>query len=308
MRSNNGGRTLTAVFLLLVLCSGLLGGPMPPVADSQSADEAEDPGRTATLGRFIMDFAADTVGIWSAPFRLKTRDTGPLIVFAAATTFLIAGDEDIRRGVKSYAEAHGWVHDVGTTVTQMGGWGAFATAGIFLGVGLVFKEERARDTGTLAASALAQSFLVSAILKGLTGRRRPYCEDGSDRWAGPAGFFKRYEKANEGLYDSFPSGHAAAAFSLATVVALQYRHHPWVPVVAYTLAAGVGLSRMTEDRHWASDVLVGAVIGHLVARLVVHNHDKRRRLVPVLGCARRSIIFGFQFAREPDHRTGASAR
>jgi membrane-associated phospholipid phosphatase len=146
---------------------------------------------------------------------------------------------------------------------------------------------------------MVQTFLVEFFIKGLTGRQRPFIASGVDHWAGPAGFFNRYDPDYDGLYDSFPSGHSATAFSLATVVAMQYRHRAWVPVLAYTIAAGVGLTRVTMDRHWMSDVVVGAVIGHLVARLVVRSHYRRQRLVPVLGCSGRSITFGFHYNLDP---------
>jgi len=270
----------------------------PQVANDPAGGPGDNENKSA-IGRAAGEFIEDTARIWSAPFRIKDRDVAPLIVISAATAFLIAADEDIRNGAKDYSDTHGWVHDFGSAMTRMGGWGALATAGAFFGIGLVFKEERARDTGILAMNAMAQSFLVTNILKGFSGRQRPYYGDGSDRWAGPVGFFKRYEKANEGLYSSFPSGHAATAFSLATVVALQYRHRAWVQVLAYTVAAAVSLSRVTEDRHWMSDVVVGSVLGHFIARLVVHNHNKRLRLMPVLGCAGRSITFGFHYAPGP---------
>jgi membrane-associated phospholipid phosphatase len=149
---------------------------------------------------------------------------------------------------------------------------------------------------------MAQTFLVDNVLKGLTGRQRPFFADGVDHWSGPAGFFKRFDTANEGRYTSFPSGHTATAFTLATVVALQYRHRIWVPVLAYTVAAGVGLSRMAMDRHWASDVLVGAVVGHLVARLVVRNHFRRPRVVPVLACSGGAITLIIQYDLDPVDR------
>ena len=303
MRPKNGIRALTAALLIMVLSSApLMARPSPaqePPAGEAAAGRAGEAEKKPGLKQAARDFAADTGRIWSAPFRIKDRDVAPLIALAATTTFLIAADEDILAGVKSYADAHGWVHDVGSTVTQLGGLGAFATAGIFYGAGIIFKDERARDTGFLAASAMVQSFLVSHALKGFTGRQRPNYGDGADHWAGPVGFFQRYEKANEGLYDSFPSGHAATAFSLATVVALQYRHQTWVPILAYTIAAGVSVSRVTEDRHWMSDIVVGAVLGHLIARLVVRNHNKRQRLVPVLGCTGRSVTFGFHYVLGP---------
>ena len=57
---------------------------------------------------------------------------------------------------------------------------------------------------------------------------------------------------------SFPSGHSAVAFSVATSIALSDRRLA-VPAVAW--AAAVGVSRMWHGVHYASDVLVGAAVG-----------------------------------------------
>jgi hypothetical protein len=95
--------------------------------------------------------------------------------------FLIAADEGIRDGVQSFAKKHSWVGDVGPVVTQMGSIGAWATAGAFFGAGLIFKDEKARDTRYLAASAMAQTFLVKNVMKSLSGRQRPYVADGVDQ-------------------------------------------------------------------------------------------------------------------------------
>ena len=286
MRSRGNTRSATAALLLLALLA------VPLAAQ-------ETPGKDPGFKQAARDFTEDAGRIWSSPFHIKERHVGPLIVLAATAAFLIASDEDIRSAFQGYVDRHPWVDDLGPVVTQMGSLGAAATAGLFFGAGLLFKDDRARDTGYLAACAMAQSFLVEHALKGLTGRQRPYVADGEDHWTGPAGFFKRYDPDYDGRYDSFPSGHSTMAFSLATVVALQYRHTTWVPVLAYTIAAGVGLTRVTMDRHWMSDVVVGAVIGHLVARLVVRSHTRRQRLVPVLGCSGRGITLGFQYSLDP---------
>jgi membrane-associated phospholipid phosphatase len=116
------------------------------------------------------------------------------------------------------------------------------------------------------------------------------------------GFWKRFDKGEAARYVSFPSGHTANAFALATVVAMQYRDEPWVPVLAYTVAASVGLSRMVLDRHWASDVLIGAVVGHFVSRLVVRNHRRRQRLVPALACSGRAVVLSLSYDLGPGFR------
>jgi membrane-associated phospholipid phosphatase len=280
--------------LALVLGTAVPAGAAPGPAGQaagESARRAAETGDRLTLKEAGREFLSDAGRIWSSPARIKAKNILPLVGLAAATAFLIASDESIRDGVQSFAGKHAWVGDVGPVFTEMGGLAGFATAGAFFGAGLIFKDTRARDTGYLAANAILQSFLIDSFLKGMTGRQRPFIAAGEDHWAGPSGFFKRFEKGQGSYYTSFPSGHAAAAFSLATVIALQYRHRAWVPVVAYTVAAGVGLSRMTLDRHWASDVAVGAVVGHLVARLVVRNHERRQRIVPMLACTGRAVAF-----------------
>ncbi len=293
-----------AAGLAFVLLLGLGIGPLraaPAAGQDPPADAGAAPAKPDLLtpkeaGR---EFLSDAGRIWSSPARIKGKDVLPLLGFAGATTLLIASDESIHDGVQTYAAKHPWAGDASSVVTQMGGLAGFATAGAFFGAGLIFKDTRARDTGYLAANAILQSFLIDNVIKSLAGRRRPFAMDGEDHWSGPAAFFKRFGPGGSGSYGSFPSGHAAAAFSLATVVALQYRHSGWVPVVAYTLAGGVGLSRIVLDRHWASDVFIGALVGHFAGRLVVRNHDRRRRLIPMVACTGRGFILSLSYDLDP---------
>lgn len=65
--------------------------------------------------------------------------------------------------------------------------------------------------------------------------------------------------------DSFPSGHAARAFMGAELARIEYGN--WYGLGAYTIATGVGLLRMYNGRHWFHDVVAGAGIGILSARV-----------------------------------------
>jgi membrane-associated phospholipid phosphatase len=273
-------------------------GVPPPAQETAPPAERDSPKTLKEAGR---DFLRDAGRIWTSPARIGNRDVFALIAVAGGTTFLIAGDEGIRDGLQAYAAKHAWVGDVSPVVTQLGGVGGFAVAGAFFGAGLLFRDEKARDTGYLAGSAILQAMLVDNFLKVLTGRQRPYVADGEDHWGGPAAFFKGSGEDNA----SFPSGHSAAAFALATVVSMQYGRRAWVPVVAYSLAAGVGLSRMSLDRHWASDVFVGAVVGHLIGRLVVRDHARRRRLTPFAACSPRGFAISLFYDLEPAERGGS---
>ena len=68
--------------------------------------------------------------------------------------------------------------------------------------------------------------------------------------------------------NSFPSGHTATAFMGATLLAHEYGHRSvWIPICGYTVASSVAVMRVLNNRHYVSDVIVGAAIGILTAEL-----------------------------------------
>lgn len=87
-------------------------------------------------------------------------------------------------------------------------------------------------------------------------------------------------------YASFPSGHTAQAFAAATFLSEEYGHRlRWIPYVSYGIATSVGALRMANNRHYISDVLVGAGIGILSMKLSYWTHrykwNKRKMTVGV---------------------------
>lgn len=85
------------------------------------------------------------------------------------------------------------------------------------------------------------------------------------------------ETRPDGSAFSFPSGHTAQAFMAAAFLHKEYGHKSiWYSVAGYTMATAVGTCRMVSNRHWASDVLVGAGIGILSTNLVYLGHKHRK--------------------------------
>ncbi|GEP90312.1 PAP2 superfamily protein [Chitinophaga terrae (ex Kim and Jung 2007)] len=80
-------------------------------------------------------------------------------------------------------------------------------------------------------------------------------------------------RPDESSYNSFPSGHTAQAFAAATFLSEEYkdRFH-WMPYAAYGLASAVGGLRMANNRHYISDVLLGAGIGILSTKAAYWTH------------------------------------
>ena len=177
-----------------------------------------------------------------------------------------------------------WVDKVSPAVTLLGDWGVdCGIAGLFFLGGVMLKDSKARDTGLMALETLLHTGFLVQVVKHLAGRQRPSVENGQRLLASvPAAFFKRYSDRFFSRYDSFFSGHTVSAWGLATVIAENYQDHAWVPPVCYGLATLVGLSRLTEDAHWLSDVFLGAVLGYAVGKMVVRNQDRRFQFTPAL--------------------------
>lgn len=111
--------------------------------------------------------------------------------------------------------------------------------------------------GTMIRAGVAV-LLSTGLVSGLKysiGRARP--ESSGDHLR-----FRPFSGAN-----SFPSGHTAAAFAVATAVADQTRDG-WSDYVLYGAATVTALARVNDNRHWASDVIIGGLIGHLSGRWV----------------------------------------
>ena len=118
-------------------------------------------------------------------------------------------------------------------------------------------NEHWRETGFLAGEAAINSLVAVEALKYTLGRERPYQGDGS----GP--FFSGGA--------SFPSEHAAAAWSVAGVIAHEY---PGLlpKIVAYGLASLVSYSRIRSREHFNSDVFIGGMMGQMIAQDVYSRH------------------------------------
>lgn len=88
--------------------------------------------------------------------------------------------------------------------------------------------------------------------------------------------FTHVMRPDGSTYNSMPSGHTAQAFVSATLLDMEYRDtSPWISVGGYLCATATGFFRVANNRHWASDVLVGAGIGIATVKVVYLTHRYR---------------------------------
>ncbi|WP_345160319.1 phosphatase PAP2 family protein [Pontibacter saemangeumensis] len=86
----------------------------------------------------------------------------------------------------------------------------------------------------------------------------------------------KLERPNGEDTKAMPSGHTAQAFLAASIVHTELRHRSqWYGVGAYGIATSVGAIRMLKNKHWQSDVFVGAGIGILSSHLAYLSHRNR---------------------------------
>jgi membrane-associated phospholipid phosphatase len=137
-------------------------------------------------------------------------------------------------------------------------------------VGRFSNSDHLASLGLHGTEALFLGEATGQVLKDFFGRARPFVDTvpNPDNWQLMRGF------GSSDKYHSFPSGHTVAAFAAAGAVTAETSR--WWPKSTYAIgpamyggAALVGLARMYDNRHWASDVIMGAAIGTFAGIKVV---------------------------------------
>lgn len=283
-----------AVLLMLCFVPATCLSAQEAIVPPAAAPATAAPGEEERLPAYSSNFLRDEGEMWTTPFRLDLKGLLVCGTVLAATGLLVVNDEGIYEGFKTFQEKNPWVDKASPALSFLGDWGVdCGIAGLFFLGGVIARDRQARDTGLMAWETLLHTGLLVQVVKHLAGRQRPSVEGGRDYWHGPSAIFKRYDGYFSD-YDSFFSGHTVSAWGLATVIAQSYRDRTWVPPLCYGLATLVGLSRLTEDAHWFSDVFLGAVIGYAVGRMVVRNRERRFQFTPTLRPGGAGLAFSYR--------------
>jgi membrane-associated phospholipid phosphatase len=226
----------------------------------------DDPGsrREVSWRSLPKDFLRDQKDIWLFPIQLAYgRHLAPTLAISGLTAGLLIADPHAMPYFESHARNLDDINDVFDPLITTGE--VVALPASLLVAGYLRHDRYQVNTAILAGEAYADSAVVDLVMKAVTRRKRP-----SD--VPPGGsyhdtFFAGGKSPFKG--SSFPSGHAAGVFSVATVVASRYQHHKWVPWLAYGFATAISVSRVTTRGHFPSDVFVGAALGYTITRYEV---------------------------------------
>lgn len=231
---------------------------------AQQPSTAED--RDVSLRTVIPNIVQDQKSIWLFPRKLDKRSAlVPTAAFLLIGTALAVGADPPAaryfRQTTAFNAFNRAMPSAGTSAAIV------ATPFALYGAGLLRKDSKMTSTALLAGEALADSEILTEVLKPAVSRLRPSS-------LAPGGNFadtfaeggNRFSSAR----NSFPSGHTIAAFAVATVVSRRYgKQHRWIPIVAYGASAAIGLSRLTRSAHYPSDVFAGAFLGYSIGRFAV---------------------------------------
>ncbi len=219
-------------------------------ADADAVTKTSGGTRAGLVGRFVRDQRE----IWTSPAKLRFSDTEWLVPLSGISAGLFVTDHDFSKHLSQNPTTISHYK----TLSSAGVGALVGGAAGMWALGHVSHNEHWSETGFLAGEAALNSFVAVESFKYTLRRQRPYQGDGS----GP--FFQ-----SGGT--SFPSEHAAAAWSVAGVIAHEYPG-PFTKIMAYGLASLVSVSRVKAHQHFPSDVVVGSVIGNLIAQDIYSRH------------------------------------
>ena len=153
--------------------------------------------------------------------------------------------------------------------------GLFTAAGIYL-IGRADGQQKTQELGLHTMAAIALAGGEAGAIKMISGRARPFASLDN---AANFGFLRGLK---DDKYRSFPSGHTASAFAFAAAVSSETQR--WWPSTRWVIgpilyggATLTGMSRIYNEAHWASDVMLGAALGTFTGVKVVryeHSHSR----------------------------------
>ena len=208
---------------------------------------------SAYFRKFGMDFRE---AIFS-PVHWHGRDFARLAAFSGAGLLLFAFDQEIQDRFQENRSSSS--DDMASIFSPFGNGGyLLGFSAVLYAFGEIAQSDGLRKTALLSVESLAAATFFVWTAKFIVGRARPFTGDSSR-------VFRPFSMKSG--YWSMPSGHAASAFAVAETIAGQSRSTA-VDILAYSLAALAGLSRIHDNKHWASDVFLGSAVGYFAARKI----------------------------------------
>ncbi|PWV51776.1 phosphatase PAP2 family protein [Chitinophaga sp. S165] len=271
----------------LVLCSGLL---VQLNASAQSdTTHTNYTDSTGTNEEHVLTAADTTIryringaylgSIWSdlkytvaRPAHWQKKDFVKLGVVLGTAGGLLAADYEVKQFfLRNHTNF--WNSVTGQVEPFGNAYSPYLVGGMYV-AGVISGNRKLEHTSLMTAKSLLISTLIYTFAKSVVRRGRPTYYDDPLVFNAPFSMDK--------YHTSFPSGHMLTVTSVATALAEAYgEEHPWVPWVTYSIAIMTGTTRLYQERHWGSDVWLGASLGYFVTKGIFKRHrdlEKKKSL------------------------------
>ena len=216
---------------------------------------------------YLLSYLDDAKDVAIAPLRWNKNQWLGFAAFAGGTALVYSQDDEIRdffqgNQTETKDKLAKYVFD------PLGSWYLVPIFGSLYLYGLAAKNPEAETAALVTGKAIIISGAYAVVIKQVFQRKGPYDAKPPDAgyWGGPFNGFQ---------YNSFPSGHTTLAFSAAAAISTFYKDKLWIGITSYSLATMVGVSRIYDNNHWASDVVAGAVLGYAIGKLVANKQRKQ---------------------------------
>jgi membrane-associated phospholipid phosphatase len=245
--------------------------------------ETQSPPKDRFNREFVFKAGNDFKEVITSPKNWGRNDLLKLSAILGTGVILYAFDQDIQNWVQERRTSSS--NNFMKFMTNFGNGFFLASfmAGLYT-AGEITNENSLRKTALLSFESWIASSVFVVGIKAIAGRARPQTGESSHSF---------YPFSTRSVHNSFPSGHSCSAWAVATTIADQ-TDNVVVDTLSYSFAALVGLSRIHNNDHWASDVFIGSALGYLVAKKICALNRKP---------GTKKLSFAFQFSR---HRQALS--
>ena len=210
-------------------------------------------------------FTDDFKEITKQPSNWDKNDWLTIMGVAGLTYGTMYFDEIIRENVLNN---HDYKNTIPVEFGRIWGepWATVAIGGSFYLHGLATNNNANKKLGFEIGESAFYTSVITLILKYSFGRERPRENEN-------AFSFYPFSFQNDNFL-SLNSGHTALAFSLSTVLA-ENTTNDYLKVALFVPAFMTAFSRVYQNHHWTSDVILGGVIGYSVAEFVTRLHKPK---------------------------------
>jgi len=213
----------------------------------------------------VKQFYTDGKNLFLSPFHWDKKERAEFLLVATATVGLFLADEELQKMVQRN-RSH-FSDNLSNLATPSEHIYPKVIIGSFYLSGLFFNRKKEKDTAFNLLEALIFTQGITQGIKRTTGRASPSADKG-------AFYFEGFREHPCSYCLSFPSGHSATAFALASVIAEQY-DNKLIDWVSYSLAFLAAWAKVNDNAHFTSDVFFGGVLGTWVGKTIVRMNKNK---------------------------------